>query len=499
MESGLENRATDARAQAAAGSNGADTLDTTAIPRPALPEAEVTGARTEILERETTFRRLLGVADGFAVSIALIVSAMAVGGDRLTYAALAVPPLFVLLAKAMGLYDRDAELLHKTTLDEVPKLVGLATTTTLLLWLADGALIDGVIERGQVVVCWATLLVGMIVLRGAARAVAVRATPVERCLFVGDAASAEEFREKLGMSHAVRAELVGWLPARNSEHADEGDQLSLPERIRALVLERDVHRIVLGPGASGDELLDAVRRIKDNAVKVSVLPNVARLVNASVELDRLHGITLLGVRRFDITLSSRMIKRTFDLVGTSLALVFLSPVLLVIAVAIKLDSRGPVLFRQVRAGRHGEAFEMLKFRSMVEGADDRKEELRHLNEADGVFKIADDPRITRVGRWIRALHVDELPQLMNVLRGEMSLVGPRPLPLDEDRRIEGWHRRRLDLSPGITGPWQILGSARIPVREMVKLDYQYVADWSLWNDIRILLLTFGAVARRRGQ
>ena len=229
------------------------------------------------------------------------------------------------------------------------------------------------------------------------------------------------------------------------------------------------------------------------------MPNVARLVNTSVELDRLHGITLLGLRRFEMTLSSRMIKRTFDLVGSSLALVLCAPLLIATWIAIKLDSRGPALFRQLRAGRHGESFEMLKFRSMVEGADEQKEELRHLNEADGVFKIADDPRITRVGAWIRALHIDELPQLFNVLRGEMSLVGPRPLPLDEDRRIEGWHRRRLDLSPGITGPWQILGSARIPVREMVKLDYQYVADWSLWNDIRIVLLTIGHVARRRGQ
>jgi lipopolysaccharide/colanic/teichoic acid biosynthesis glycosyltransferase len=129
-----------------------------------------------------------------------------------------------------------------------------------------------------------------------------------------------------------------------------------------------------------------------------------------------------------------------------------------------------VFFRQARAGRHGQPFEMVKFRSMVLGAEEKQDELMH-----------------------------ELPQLINVVRGEMSLVGPRPLPLDEDRRIEGWHRRRLDLSPGITGPWQILGSARIPVREMVKLDYQYVADWSLWNDVRILLLTTGHVARRRGQ
>ena len=499
MESGLDERGIESGgASVGVRGNGAVAIDAAPI------AAEEAARRTHapamaILQRETTFRRLLGVADGFAVSIALIVSAIAIGNDSLTYLAFAAPPLYVLLAKAMGLYDRDAELLHKTTLDEFPKLLGLATTATLLLWLANGALIEGNIGRIQVLASWGLLLLGMIVFRAAARAVAVRTTPPERCLFVGDAASAEEFREKLAMSHAVRAELVGWLPAGDSETLDGEGQLSLPERIRTLIRERDVHRIVLGPAASGDELLDAVRRIKDNAVKVSVLPNVARLVNASVELDRLHGITLLGVRRFEITLSSRMIKRTFDLVGSSFALILTSPLLLVIAVAVKLSSRGPILFRQARAGRHGEAFEMLKFRSMVDGADERKEDLRHLNEAEGVFKIADDPRITRVGRLIRQLHVDELPQLINVLRGEMSLVGPRPLPLDEDRRIEGWHRRRLDLSPGITGPWQILGSARIPVREMVKLDYQYVADWSVWNDIRILLLTAGTVARRRGQ
>jgi lipopolysaccharide/colanic/teichoic acid biosynthesis glycosyltransferase len=150
------------------------------------------------------------------------------------------------------------------------------------------------------------------------------------------------------------------------------------------------------------------------------------------------------------------------------------------------------------AGRHGEAFEMLKFRSMVDGAERQRDDLVHLNEADGVFKIADDPRITRVGRVIRRLHIDEIPQLVNVVRGDMSLVGPRPLPLDEDRRIEGWHRRRLDLRPGITGPWQVLGSSRIPISEMVQLDYQYVANLSLWNDIRILLLTVPQIARRRG-
>jgi lipopolysaccharide/colanic/teichoic acid biosynthesis glycosyltransferase len=142
---------------------------------------------------------------------------------------------------------------------------------------------------------------------------------------------------------------------------------------------------------------------------------------------------------------------------------------------------------------------MLKFRTMVDGADGMKESLRGRNEAkEGLFKIAADPRITRVGRMLRRSALDELPQLWNVVRGEMSLVGPRPLVVDEDRRVEGWHRRRLELMPGMTGPWQILGPARVPLREMVAIDYLYVANWTLWSDVKILLRTVPHVVGRRG-
>ncbi|MGI8731394.1 MAG: sugar transferase, partial [Solirubrobacteraceae bacterium] len=167
--------------------------------------------------------------------------------------------------------------------------------------------------------------------------------------------------------------------------------------------------------------------------------------------------------------------------------------------AIKLDTRGPVFFRQTRVGRGGERFEIWKFRSMVCGADAQKARLRARNEAAaGLFKIADDPRLTRVGRLLRRRSLDELPQLFNVLRGEMSLVGPRPLVCDEDEKILGWDRRRLQLTPGMTGHWQILGSARVPLAEMVKLDYLYVAGWSLWSDVKILLRTLPHVIGRRG-
>jgi lipopolysaccharide/colanic/teichoic acid biosynthesis glycosyltransferase len=176
----------------------------------------------------------------------------------------------------------------------------------------------------------------------------------------------------------------------------------------------------------------------------------------------------------------------------------ISPFLAIVAIAIKLDSRGPVFFRQLRIGRDGRPFEMIKFRTMVDGADQRKHELHHLNEAVGLFKITHDPRITRVGRLLRKTSLDELPQLFNVVRGDMSLVGPRPLVAEEDRRIRGWHRHRLQLTPGMTGHWQILGSARIPLDEMVRIDYLYVTNWSLWNDVKILLRTVPYVLARRG-
>ncbi|HSZ70340.1 MAG TPA: sugar transferase [Solirubrobacteraceae bacterium] len=193
------------------------------------------------------------------------------------------------------------------------------------------------------------------------------------------------------------------------------------------------------------------------------------------------------------------LKRSFDLLAVLVGLFAVAPLVLVIALAIKLDSRGPVFFRQSRVGRHGRRFQMLKFRTMVPQADALKDALRHRNEAQGgLFKIADDPRVTRVGRFLRRSALDELPQLLNILKGEMSLVGPRPLVIDEDERIAGRHRRRLELLPGMTGPWQILGPARVPLGEMVAIDYLYVANWSLWKDIEILMRTVPHVLGRRG-
>jgi exopolysaccharide biosynthesis polyprenyl glycosylphosphotransferase len=390
-----------------------------------------------------------------------------------------------------GLYDRDETLLRKTTLDEAPKLFQLATLCALVAWLTGGLLVRGALDRHEALFLWLALAGGLILARAVSRAVALRIAPGERCLFIGDEVSAETIRSKLTGHGGVKAEVVAHLDLDKvaSWSTDSFSEVRLAE-IRDLARTLDVHRAIIAPrSVDGGEMLNLV----------SVLPRLLEVVGSSVEFDDLHGVTVMGVRRFELTRSSAAFKRAFDLLGASLGLLAVSPLLIVMAIAVKLDSRGPVFFGQQRVGRHGQRFRMLKFRTMVPDAEAMKESLRDRNEAkEGLFKIAKDPRVTRVGRLLRASALDELPQLWNIFRGEMSLVGPRPLVIDEDQRIEGWHRRRLELMPGMTGPWQILGPSRVPLKEMVAIDYLYVANWSLWTDIKILLRTVPHVLGRRG-
>ena len=194
-----------------------------------------------------------------------------------------------------------------------------------------------------------------------------------------------------------------------------------------------------------------------------------------------------------------------DVVLSALALVLLAPLFAVVAIMIKLDSRGPVFFRQARVGAGDRRFSIYKFRTMALDADDRKAEFAHLNThaLNGgdprLFKIVGDPRVTRAGRFLRRYFLDELPQLINVLKGDMSLVGPRPLIPEEDRHVEGPERRRLQMRPGMTGLWQVLGHSAIPFEQMVALDCEYVATWSLRGDVRLLLRTVPVVLSGGGR
>jgi exopolysaccharide biosynthesis polyprenyl glycosylphosphotransferase len=452
----------------------------------------------ETLRRDAMFRRSLALADLLAAGIAVYV-ALALAGDTPTGGILLALPLVVLVGKASGIYDRDEDRIRKSTLDDGPALFHAATLYSLLVWLADGALVNGLLERTQVVEMWLLMFTLMIIGRASARRIVTRLMPAERCLVLGYHAAAERLARKFEASHSTKAKVVGFIPLVDPNEGGGGTHV--PGGVRRLaqtIVDLRVHRVVIAPWGSDQHMLDTIRLVKSLGVKVSVLPRLFEVVGSSVKFDDVDGLILLGVPRYGLTKSSQFLKRSGDLVGVTVALLVFAPLIAFLALAIRLESPGPILFRQRRIGRNGTDFTMFKFRTMVDGADSMKRDLLDLNEASGTFKIADDPRITRVGRVLRRLSLDELPQFVNVLAGQMSLVGPRPLVPDEDSRVEGWQRRRLIVMPGMTGVWQILGSTRVPLQEMVKLDYLYAANWSPWLDAKILLRTALHVGRARG-
>jgi exopolysaccharide biosynthesis polyprenyl glycosylphosphotransferase len=256
--------------------------------------------------------------------------------------------------------------------------------------------------------------------------------------------------------------------------------------------------VISAEGIEDERLLDLICLCRKRGVRISALPSLAAMMGPSATIDHLEGITLIGMNQPSLARSSRVLKRAMDVVGALLLFFFTAPIWIPSAIAIKLDSPGPVLFWQERIGRGGKPFHVAKFRSMVSNAEQLREGLLADSRQAKWLDLEHDPRITRVGRFLRLTSLDELPQLWNVVRGEMSLVGPRPLIAVEDQNVSGWARGRLDLTPGITGVWQVMGRAHIPFEQMIMIDYLYVANWSLWTDVKLILRTLPAVLTRRG-
>ena len=257
--------------------------------------------------------------------------------------------------------------------------------------------------------------------------------------------------------------------------------------------------IVLDSDYEDYELLELADQAHRQGVKVRVAPKATELLTHRVEYVPGQGVPLFELRPPVFAGADWAAKRSFDLVVSGFILFVGLPLWLLIALAIRLDSRGPVLYRDSRIGIGEGEFRMFKFRTMVAGAAERQPELEAANEAAGpLFKIRDDPRLTRVGAFLRRFSIDEVPQVLNVLRGEMSLVGPRPLPLRDYAQLEEWHRKRYLVLPGMTGLWQISGRSDLSFDDLVRLDFYYLDNWSIWLDISILLKTLPAVLARRG-
>jgi len=248
-----------------------------------------------------------------------------------------------------------------------------------------------------------------------------------------------------------------------------------------------------------DDLLELLHSVRLRGVSLRVVPGVLALMRGRIILSEGLGLALLEVHYPRLDNTQRALKRALDVAVSLVGLALLAPLFLVVAIAVRLDSPGPVLFRQKRVGADEKVFLCYMFRSMHEEAERRQRELETLNEAKGpVFKMRDDPRLTGVGRFLRRWSIDELPQLVNVLKGEMSLVGPRPLPVRDFLRMEEAHKRRLGAIPGMTGYWQTSGRSDLSFEEMVRLDLYYIENWSLSFDLKIILKTLGAVLRREG-
>jgi exopolysaccharide biosynthesis polyprenyl glycosylphosphotransferase len=462
-----------------------------ALPRPVGFIDSGGRALPSLLRRESIHRRLLGTADVLAGAAALVLTLTLAGWEQPGLAALAGIPLVIVLFKLAGLYDRDQLRLVHSTLDEVPVLVQLTGLYALSVTIVGPVLLDGTLGGNEIAMLWLASFMAITTGRMMARSLAGRTSAAERCLVIGDALRADRIREKLSSSRA-HATVIATLPLAGDDIAGLGG----PENIRRLVLELQVHRIIIAPTTTdAGGVVELIRIAKAAGARVSVLPRMLEVVGSAVEFEDVDGMTMLGVRPFGLPRSSRLLKRVFDLVATSIGLLVAGPIIAAIALAVRLDTKGPVYFRQVRVGRDGRHFKIFKFRSMVVGADADKDRLRVLNEVgDGMFKITVDPRATRVGGFLRRTSLDELPQLFNVILGDMSLVGPRPLVTDEDAQVLGLDRSRLHLTPGMTGPWQVL-AARVPMQEMVGIDYLYVTGWSLWLDLKLLLRTVRHVLR----
>jgi exopolysaccharide biosynthesis polyprenyl glycosylphosphotransferase len=470
----------------------------------------------DLPRRGWMIRRALLMADVLGITVAFLLSILvspAGPNDRVSIASelvffLAAVPLWIVLTKLYGLYERDEERTDHSTVDDVVGVFHLVTVGTWLLYI--GGLATGLatppLER--LVTFWLAAVLTITVARALARSSCHRsAAYLQNTIIVGAGDVGQLTARKILNHHEYGINLVGFVDAQPKERRDDLEHLTVlgtPAQLRELVQLLDVERVIVAfSNESDDEVLDLVRQVQDLDVQIDIVPRLFDILGPSVGIHTIEGLPLVGLPPLRLARSSRLLKRGLDLVVSLAALAVLSPVLLAVALAIKLDSRGPVLFRQVRRGRAEETFRIFKFRTMSVDAEARKDELSHLNMHllpggdPRMFKIADDPRVTRVGGFLRRTRLDELPQLLNVVKGEMSLVGPRPIILDEDQYVNGWARRRLDLRPGMTGLWQVLGASDIPFDEMTKLDYRYVTNWSLAEDLRLILLTIPSILRRR--
>lgn len=304
---------------------------------------------------------------------------------------------------------------------------------------------------------------------------------------------------EIGSNPYLGLEVAGFLDDHRTGEVDSLPVLGKWADLEAVVRRHFINEVLISNPSDRFSVSRVIKDCQRMGVGVRLVPNLISLTTEEVEAGFIGRVPLLGYHRHRPHASELALKRAFDFIVASFLLIILSPLLAAIALLIKLDSRGPVLYVSDRCGKDGRVFKFLKFRSMVAGADKLLSRLKDRDETDGpIFKMRRDPRVTRVGRWLRRFSLDELPQLVNVVKGDMSLVGPRPPTPEEVKKYAYWQLRRLEIRPGITCIWQVKGRSDVSFRRWMKYDLFYIENWSFWLDLKIIFQTIGAVISGRG-
>jgi len=443
-----------------------------------------------VARRDGTLRRLLALADVAAGAIAMLSLGALFGGDPTqSLWAILILPVWIVMAKLHGLYDHDQRSLRHLTVDELPALLMWATSSTALLALFLVAVPVEPPTAAVAIRAWLLAWTCAFVFRALVRATWRRVTPPQRTLIVGGGPSAAAVRRKLELFDDIHAEVVAERP-----------EPTLDDMIDAPYWLDGIDRVVVASQSMDEPVAsELVAACRERQIKLSIVPPIPALFGTAVQPNHVADLPIVEYSTWHVSRSTLMLKRVFDVVVAVPALLVTLPLFVAISIAIVIDSRGPIMFTQLRATINARPFKMLKFRTMVANAEDLLPDLISIDRLpEPVFKLSDDPRITRVGRFLRRTSLDELPQLWNVLRGDMSLVGPRPEQVEIVARYSPEHRVRLAVKAGLTGPMQVFGRGELTFEERLAVEREYVETISLRRDLRIMTMTLSAIVSRRG-
>jgi exopolysaccharide biosynthesis polyprenyl glycosylphosphotransferase len=468
---------------------------------PTQDEQSIRGRRGP--QNDAVRRRLLFLADILTMLIAVGVMTLVEGTSDPLWALLSLP-FWSVLAKLEGLYDSDHPKIWHRTSDEAVAIFHWVTLSVAGSLFFIRALPEATLTVEAAAAMYFTALGGAFVLRSAARTLWRRLVPPERALVLGRGELADAVRRKLALEPGHHLVLGEYSAHGRSDNGHGSAQTRLEDLgqddLEFLVDEADAERVILAlPELDEATLARVVSACREVGIKLSVMPPMRAMLGTAVQLNHIAEMPVIEYGTWDTPSSTMALKRAIDIVVSAVGLVLLAPLMLVIAILVRLDSRGPALFKQLRAGRHGEPFKIIKFRTMCHDAEERISEVVSVDELkEPMYKLRRDPRVTRVGRFLRRTSLDEVPQLFNVLRGNMSLVGPRPEELWLVERYGERERFRLAMRPGLTGPMQVHGRGELTFQERMAVEREYVENYGLDKDVGILLRTAGAIFRADG-